>query len=136
MWIRDRGQVGDIVHDADGELALHLVALELVIHGEHGGRRRVLAAQTVTAADDLDVAAAGVGQRGDHILIQGLAQSAGCLLYTSDAADDLLCVELGGRRILQKKTKTGSPLRLEGPSSATQTAGTSTYRDDTTIERY
>src|SRR5450756_2237786 len=24
---------------------------------------------------------------------------AGCLLYTSDAADDLLCVDLGGRRI-------------------------------------
>ena len=28
----------------------------------------------------------------------------GCLLYTSDAADDLLCVELGGRRIIEKKT--------------------------------
>ena len=27
-----------------------------------------------------------------------------CLLYTSDAADDLLCVELGGRRLIQKKT--------------------------------
>ena len=27
-----------------------------------------------------------------------------CLLYTSDAADDLLCVDLGGRRILKKKT--------------------------------
>ena len=26
-----------------------------------------------------------------------------CLLYTSDAADDLLCVDLGGRRILHKK---------------------------------
>src|SRR5450756_2532821 len=25
-----------------------------------------------------------------------------CLLYTSDAADDLLCVDLGGRRILKK----------------------------------
>ena len=28
----------------------------------------------------------------------------GCLLYTSDAADDLLCVNLGGRRIINKKT--------------------------------
>ena len=27
----------------------------------------------------------------------------GCLLYTSDAADDLLCVDLGGRRIIKKK---------------------------------
>ena len=28
---------------------------------------------------------------------------AGCLLYTSDAADDHLCVDLGGCRIIQKK---------------------------------
>eukprot|EP00657_Telonema_sp_P-1_P009323 TRINITY_DN3514_c0_g1_i1.p1 TRINITY_DN3514_c0_g1~~TRINITY_DN3514_c0_g1_i1.p1 ORF type:complete len:132 (-),score=57.32 TRINITY_DN3514_c0_g1_i1:18-413(-) len=28
-----------------------------------------------------------------------------CLLYTSDAADDLLCVDLGGRRIIKKKTE-------------------------------
>ena len=26
-----------------------------------------------------------------------------CLLYTSDAADDLLCVDLGGRRIITTK---------------------------------
>ena len=26
-----------------------------------------------------------------------------CLLYTSDAADDLRCVDLGGRRIIKKK---------------------------------
>ena len=29
-----------------------------------------------------------------------------CLLYTSDAADDLLCVDLGGRRIIKKKYET------------------------------
>ena len=28
-----------------------------------------------------------------------------CLLYTSDAADDLLCVDLGGRCIIKKKKK-------------------------------
>ena len=28
-------------------------------------------------------------------------QSKTCLLYTSDAADDLLCVDLGGRRIIK-----------------------------------
>ena len=28
-----------------------------------------------------------------------------CLLYTSDAADDLLCVDLGGRRIIKNTTK-------------------------------
>ena len=30
-------------------------------------------------------------------------QTQPCLLYTSDAADDLLCVDLGGRRIIKKK---------------------------------
>ena len=29
-----------------------------------------------------------------------IAQSSGCLLYTSDAADDMQCVDLGGRRII------------------------------------
>ena len=29
-----------------------------------------------------------------------------CLLYTSDAADDLLCVDLGGRRIIKKSIHT------------------------------
>ena len=27
-----------------------------------------------------------------------------CLLYTSDAADDLLCVDLGGRRLIKTQT--------------------------------
>ena len=31
-------------------------------------------------------------------------QSKTCLLYTSDAADDLLCVDPGGRRIIKKTT--------------------------------
>src|SRR5450756_3096797 len=32
-----------------------------------------------------------------------LKDNMSCLLYTSDAADDLLCVDLGGRRIIKKK---------------------------------
>src|SRR5450756_3077234 len=36
--------------------------------------------------------------------LPGMLASA-CLLYTSDAADDLLCVDLGGRRIIKKKKK-------------------------------
>src|SRR5680860_562070 len=35
----------------------------------------------------------------------GAFEGVGCLLYTSDAADDLLCVDLGGRRIIKKKKK-------------------------------
>mgnify|MGYP002685400026 CR=1 FL=1 len=34
----------------------------------------------------------------------GFAEPRSCLLYTSDAADDLPCVDLGGRRIIKKKT--------------------------------
>ena len=33
-----------------------------------------------------------------------------CLLYTSDAADDLLCVDLGGRRIIKKKKNTAQSI--------------------------
>ena len=29
-----------------------------------------------------------------------------CLLYTSDAADDMQCVDLGGRRIIKKRETT------------------------------
>ena len=32
----------------------------------------------------------------------------GCILYTSDDADDLLCVALGGRRYIQTKTRMSS----------------------------
>ena len=31
----------------------------------------------------------------------------GCLLYTSDAADDMQCVDLGGRRIIKKWAYSG-----------------------------
>ena len=39
----------------------------------------------------------------DTLIPQETAQIKDCLLYTSDAADDLLCVDLGGRRIIKKK---------------------------------
>ena len=43
------------------------------------------------------------------------ACSFSCLLYTSDAADDLIGVDLGGRRIIKKiffKQKTAYEIRL------------------------
>ena len=39
------------------------------------------------------------------IMVNMAMQIPSCLLYTSDAADELLCVAFGGRRII-KKTKT------------------------------
>src|SRR5450756_954880 len=38
---------------------------------------------------------------GSALRVNGRAQVSDCLLYTSDAADDLLCVDLGGRRIIK-----------------------------------
>ena len=38
----------------------------------------------------------------DHVLLQGRGP---CLLYTSDAADERSSVDLGGRRIIKKKTE-------------------------------
>ena len=40
---------------------------------------------------------------GTEIRVWGRMQD--CLLYTSDAADDLLCVDLGGRRIIKNKIR-------------------------------
>src|SRR5450756_2879248 len=49
----------------------------------------------LTAYADTDVAIRAINEIGlDQYLL--------CLLYTSDAADDLLCVDLGGRRIIKK----------------------------------
>eukprot|EP00657_Telonema_sp_P-1_P009540 TRINITY_DN3788_c0_g1_i4.p2 TRINITY_DN3788_c0_g1~~TRINITY_DN3788_c0_g1_i4.p2 ORF type:complete len:130 (-),score=17.25 TRINITY_DN3788_c0_g1_i4:118-507(-) len=46
-----------------------------------------------------------IRQAAIAFLDNGGAPSGTCLLYTSDAADDLLCVDLGGRRIIKKKKK-------------------------------
>src|SRR5450756_2468211 len=40
-------------------------------------------------------------RNGDIQQTSPQALQSGCLLYTSDAADDLLCVDLGGRRIIK-----------------------------------
>ena len=45
------------------------------------------------------------GERDEMHESASLGQAATCLLYTSDAADERSSVDLGGRRILKKKTK-------------------------------
>ena len=54
------------------------------------------------------IAISGLPLRGYHATITITAKNKNsvivCLLYTSDAADDLLCVDLGGRRIIKKST--------------------------------
>ena len=70
--------VGHIVHDAHGEVVLRGVQLQVVEDSLDMGRRELLGAQAVTAADDLD-AAALLGERSHDVQIQRLAQGAGLL---------------------------------------------------------
>src|SRR5680860_1146301 len=79
------------------------------------GRVRVDYHQATFAADDPDVDVeelvardpAPIGHLDETLLLVDPApcrhgpQGTTCLLYTSDAADDLLCVDLGGRRIIK-----------------------------------
>eukprot|EP00657_Telonema_sp_P-1_P009171 TRINITY_DN3348_c0_g1_i1.p1 TRINITY_DN3348_c0_g1~~TRINITY_DN3348_c0_g1_i1.p1 ORF type:complete len:130 (-),score=52.88 TRINITY_DN3348_c0_g1_i1:85-474(-) len=55
--------------------------------------------------DDSEVVSTGLPVESDGV--------SGCLLYTSDAADDLLCVDLGGRRIIKKKKQTINWMRAD-----------------------
>ena len=41
--------------------------------------------------------------QGDKITVEKIEGNNGCLLYTSDAADERSSVDLGGRRIIKKK---------------------------------
>ena len=64
-----------------------------------GVARRLLRSRKITAV---------IPQKSDEIAARQRRGSAGgrppaCLLYTSDAADDMQCVDLGGRRIIKKK---------------------------------
>src|SRR5680860_141465 len=104
-----------------GELAAKLITLGLLssVPGERQQHRYALEYELVRADsvgswvkvlhDVLQGPAAAVALYESRSvrsqLTQGFAPGS-CLLYTSDAADDLLCVDLGGRRIIKKKKKT------------------------------
>ena len=82
------GQVGDVVGDADGELALGLVVGQLLVYCKDRGRGRILGTQAVTAADHGSVGDAGVGKSGDNIQVERLALGARLLGAVEDS--DLL----------------------------------------------
>src|SRR5450756_3148087 len=67
-------------------------------HTEHKGRNANIA---VLATKNFDHAKTDFPLLGAHQK-QEKIKCKDCLLYTSDAADDLLCVDLGGRRIITK----------------------------------
>ena len=71
-------QVGDVVHDADGEASARRLATQHSRQlGEDGGgvaRRELLRAQTVASTDDAVGTGAVLGQRGDRVEVQRLTQ--------------------------------------------------------------
>ena len=83
------------------ELLRSLVGSEMCIRDRRGCATCLEPAVFVgTVAEGLARAGATAAQ----------AQVGLCLLYTSDAADDLLCVDLGGRRITKKNNIPPAPL--------------------------
>src|SRR5450756_2708323 len=70
-------------------------------------RRQIKTQEHVTVLDRRETRNAGTVESnalGQEPLVDtGQGNRHICLLYTSDAADDLLCVDLGGRRIIKKK---------------------------------
>src|SRR5450756_2401637 len=63
----------------------------------------LLAGSTITSTGPTTING-DVGVHPGNTFTRGVPPAI-CLLYTSDAADDLLCVDLGGRRIIKKKKK-------------------------------
>mgnify|MGYP007112063314 CR=1 FL=1 len=57
----------------------------------------------VGALDELALPLGQAAKLRPQVGAEGVGPLHACLLYTSDAADDLRCVDLGGRRIIKKK---------------------------------
>ena len=81
-------KVGDVIHDAEGELLLRLFLSQLFVYSEYGRRRRILGAQTVTAAAG-EYRLACICQSKYNILIQRLALGARLLGAVENS--NLLC---------------------------------------------
>ena len=72
-------------------------------HTRAGLQKRDFAAGKTSVVDKLVAGGATGPAAGKECLIP-IEPFIACLLYTSDAADERSSVELGGRRIIQKKT--------------------------------
>ena len=59
-----------------------------------------------TGPQDPATADSGPTRQAELAMRDGRDASRGCLLYTSDAADERSSVDLGGRRIIKKKKRT------------------------------
>ena len=74
------------------------------LHLASGEEATIVGTTSVMRDDDYLI---GTYRTHGHAIARGTPAKSvmACLLYTSDAADDLLCVDLGGRRSIKKKKK-------------------------------
>ena len=108
MCIRDRKYyVGMSAFSASAERAK---VVDFVTYGAGGsgiavpkGNPKALSMDPMTLCGRTIAAQKGTIQGLDY-LPKFSADCTACLLYTSDAADDLLRVDLGGPRLIKKKT--------------------------------
>jgi len=103
---RARGQDADDYQDEAGihrgfEEQVELAVIEVERHAQECEE------VAEVAVDEDDARADEEPDEGDDervvLASPSLAADETCLLYTSDAADDMQCVDLGGRRIIKKK---------------------------------
>ena len=92
--------------------------LEVAIQGRKAWIQAVVAQQILKNQRDIFEATQAASELGQRMVTIGnwsKLQLSPCLLYTSDAADDLLCVDLGGRRIIKKKKNKPTQVRTPKP---------------------
>ena len=99
--------LAEVAVDLDGDDHLAQLAVDGAVLGEEvvldvllGDRRPT--ALHVTALERLPDRASDAAGRDAAVAVE-VAVLSGCLLYTSDAADERSSVDLGGRRIIKKK---------------------------------
>src|SRR5450756_210400 len=95
------GGRGDRAVNAGERLVTVLVTVAVPAAADPEDAAALVADAAVSTALDVVHAVAVEGHSGCGP--PGGSRRCTCLLYTSDAADDLLCVDLGGRRIIKKK---------------------------------
>ena len=102
IYLQIKNQIRDMI--ISGELpAGHILPPERILSELlNVNRTTVVKAYHELKSDGLVQARVGKGTMVAAKPFKGRFNN--CLLYTSDAADDLLCVDLGGRRIIKKKT--------------------------------
>src|SRR5680860_1841796 len=93
----------DALVDADAALPPNLGRWLGPIHGHPtraGPAGRPASTRQRASPGDTGIPGSGCPHNAAQLLGHPSGRTGRCLLYTSDAADDLLCVDLGGRRII------------------------------------